>query len=220
MAHPKRESAGSLDLHQRLAVLQERNPVHVAFKREVLLTIEDVFIESDAKIRALQVIIGLSFIGEKYRWPQCLIILSEIHDLIANLGVDGKRRPVVKAGHDLHFRKGDPAFIDHRFIFLLQLYKNRILWTHRLIAANAQFFLISGLFQRMPDQPVGVSIQINIANRGAPIIVHPHVWLHSLQNAFFFLLCQQVFHLVAFKSCLICHDRNLLFMRYLTFERR
>ena len=92
MAHPKGDSAGGFDLHQRLSFLQQRDPVDRTFQGDILLPVQDVFIEGDAEISAVQGVERFPLVGQEHRGAQIPVIGAEILDFICDLRVHGKWR--------------------------------------------------------------------------------------------------------------------------------
>lgn len=117
---------------------------------------------------------------------EVFIIRAKVFNLIRNLGMNRERKTLLKALHNLCFQESQPAFVDHLFIFLFQFHENGIIWRCRLITADTEFFFVYWLFKRIPNQPIGFCIIIDISNRGASILVELHIRLHCLQNRRFF----------------------------------
>ena len=190
---------------------EQRLAVRLFGQREPILPGIDMVIEGDTEITAILAVKSFPFIGKIHRRTEALIEIAEIFDLPADLAV-WYGNAVADPVHSLLLRHRDSALVHHAVVFFLQLHKHLVFLLCLAVAADAKLFLVHGFFDAATDKSIVFSIEVNIANGGAAILVQGHIGLHDLQEQFLLLCRQQIFQFIPLKDCLVSHAFTSIFL--------
>ena len=202
--HPEWNAAGGFELHEHESLREDRRAPSGFREREMILAAEDVLIERHAEVAPVAHEERLALIAEKDDGLEVLVVPAHVVDLRRDL-VRLLHSPAPHPRFCLVLRQGHAALIHHILILFLELHEHGAGLRRGAVAAHAELLLVRRLFQTPADQPVGIRVVIEVADRRAPEAVERHVRRHNLQKRVPLPPREHVFHLIALKDRLICH---------------
>ena len=160
---------------------------------EILRPGLDVAVEGDPEVFLSAE--GIPFVGQVHGRTEARIADLHVVYLFAYLGI---RSLAVRAQPFacLSERHGQPAFVDHGVVLLLQLHEDRIRILRGVVTPYPEFLLVQGLLDGAPGEEVVLGVEVYVADAAVGETVGFHVQGDSFGHSFCLRFVHQVLQFV------------------------